>query len=144
MKINIISLFLIFLSSTFSMAQDNPEVVDTRPHRVVMQVTQADSAFQLTVIGQIRNIKKALPHAEIEVICHSKGLPMLLVETSKVASHVEALLQQQVSFAACENTMRRQKVEAKDLLPGVRTVPSGLAEIILKQEAGWAYVKAGI
>lgn len=39
--------------------------------------------------------------------------------------------------------MSRAKVGKGDLISGVTTVPSALAEIILKQEQGWAYIKAG-
>ncbi len=122
----------------------NDKVVDTRKHQVVMQVTQGDSLYQLTVIGQLRNIKKALPHAEIEVVCHSQGLPMLVASQTKVAGPIEELSAQGVTFVACENTMQRQKIKRVDLVPQASTVPSGMVEIILKQEAGWAYVKGGI
>lgn len=120
------------------------KVVDTEKHQVVMQVTQGDSLYQLSVIGQIRNIKKALPNAEIEGVCHSQGLPMLVASQTKVAKHIEELSQQRVIFAACENTMHRHKIKKEELVPQVTTVPSGLVEIILKQEAGWIYVKGGI
>jgi len=46
-------------------------------------------------------------------------------------------------FAACENTMRRAKASKADLVAGAITVPSGLAEIIIRQEQDWAYIKAG-
>jgi len=40
--------------------------------------------------------------------------------------------------------MKRNNLTKEDLLPESIIVPSGLAEIILKQEAGWTYLKAGI
>ncbi len=129
-----------------SVAQNASEskVLDRKKHRVVMQVTQADSATQLTIIGQIKNIKKALPNAEIEVVCHSQGLPLVIASQTMVAQQIEELVNQNVTFAACENTMKRHKVTKQELLPQVTTVPSGMAEIILKQEAGWTYVKGGL
>ena len=47
-------------------------------------------------------------------------------------------------FAACENTMRKKKVTKEPLLPFVTTVDSGVAEVVRKQEEGWAYIKGGI
>lgn len=108
-----------------------------------MQVTEGDSLTQLAVIGQVRNIKKQLPDAQIEVVCHANSLDMLLKSGSKVASHIAALTTQNVRFAACENTMARKKATREDLVPGAETVPSGLVEIILKQEEGWSYIKGG-
>ncbi len=108
-----------------------------------MQVTQADSLTQVAVIGQVRNIKKQLPAAEMEVVCHANGLDMLMKTGSKVASSISELSRMNVKFLACENTMARQKVTVQDLLPEVGTVASGLTEIILKQEQGWSYIKGG-
>lgn len=141
--------FIIILLTTIIMkanAQQSSEdqVVDTDKHQVIMQVTQGDSLFQLSVISQLKNIKKALPNAEIEVVCHSQGLPMLVRAETKVAKHIEELSQQHVTFAACQNTMNRKNIEQADLVPQATTVPSGMVEIILKQEAGWSYVKGGI
>lgn len=113
------------------------------PHRVIMQVTQADSLTQVAVISQVRNVKKQLPDAEIEVVCHANGLEMLTKTGSKVASSVFELSRMNVKFVACENTMARQHVTVDDLLPQVGTVASGLTEIILKQEEGWSYIKGG-
>lgn len=127
-----------------SNAQNASKILDREKHQVVMQVTQADSATQFAIIGQIKNIKNALPNAEIEVVCHSQGLPLLITGQTMVAQQIEGLVNQNVNFAACENTMEKYKVTKQDLLPKVTTVPSGMAEIILKQEAGWIYVKGGL
>ena len=112
-------------------------------HRVVIQVTEGDALTQLAVIGQVRNIKKQLRDVQIEVVCHANSLDMLLTSGSKVASHISGLTPHDVRFVACENTMARKKATVEDLLPGVETVPSGLVEIILKQEEGWSYIKGG-
>ena len=34
-------------------------------------------------------------------------------------------------------------IAAGDLLPGVKSVPSGVVELVQRQEAGWSYVKVG-
>ena len=122
----------------------NHKQMDEKKHKVVMQVSKVDPAAQLKVVGQINNILTALPDTQIEVVCHSEGLAMLVTAQSKVAAQVKTLHEQGVVFAACENTMKRNKLTKEDLLPESITVPSGLAEIILKQEEGWAYIKAGL
>lgn len=128
---------------TPGISQDKNEYKMERAHRVVMQVTEGDSLTQLSVIGQIRNIRKELPGAQIEVVCHANSLDMLLTDGSKVAGHIEELSRAGVVFSACENTMARKKKTRDDLVPGASTVPSGLVEIILKQEEGWSYIKGG-
>lgn len=130
-----------FATAAFSQNLKNNKMGKT--HKVIMQVTEGDSLTQLAVIGQVRNIKKQLPDAQIEVVCHANSLDMLLKSGSKVASHIAELTTQNVRFAACENTMARKKATPDDLVPGAETVPSGVVEIILKQEEGWSYIKGG-
>ena len=50
----------------------------------------------------------------------------------------------QVKMVVCENTMRQKKVQKSQLLPFVQTVPMGIGELVLKQEQGWSYIKAGL
>lgn len=135
--------FLIISGSISPVFSQSSKVIMRKTHKVVMQVTEGDSLTQLAVIGQVRNIKKQLPGATIEVVCHANSLDMLLKRASKVSSHIKDLSLQSVIFIACENTMARKKVSDEDLVPDVVTVPSGLAEIILKQEEGWSYIKGG-
>ena len=47
-----------------------------------------------------------------------------------------------VVFAACENTMKRQNVTKQQLTGFAKTVDSGVAEVIRKQEARWSYLRA--
>ncbi|MCC5938671.1 MAG: DsrE family protein [Lunatimonas sp.] len=119
------------------------QIVDQEVHRVVFQVTKGEASDQEQVIGQLNNILRALPNAQIEVVCHGTSLPLVLREKSLVAEGITDMLSRGVAFVACENTMRRANATKEDLIEGVHTVPSGLAEIILRQEQGWAYIKAG-
>ncbi|MGC1240216.1 MAG: DsrE family protein [Chryseosolibacter sp.] len=136
--------FLMLVSfATAAFTQDLKKNGMKLKHKVVMQVTEGDSLTQLAVIGQVRNIRKQLPDAQIEVVCHANSLDMLLKSGTKVASHIAELTSQEVRFVACENTMARKKATKEDLVPGTETVPSGLVEIILKQEEGWSYIKGG-
>jgi intracellular sulfur oxidation DsrE/DsrF family protein len=46
-----------------------------------------------------------------------------------------------VSIKVCALAMKRQKVDASQLLPNVQIVPDGIYEIISKQREGWGYIK---
>ena len=120
------------------------KVMDREEHKVILQVSKADSTEQMVVISQVRNILKSLPGAKIKVVAHSQGLPLLVASQSKVAIHVKELVNQGVVFAACENSMERKNILKEDFLPDVNTVPSAMGELILKQEEGWTYIKAGL
>ena len=40
--------------------------------------------------------------------------------------------------------MKQKKIVRSQLLPFVSTVPMAIAEIVVKQEQGWSYLKAGL
>ena len=134
--------FFLALSVAFNLqAQQNAGVVDNKIHKIVMQFTVGDSTEQGSIILQLGNIRSAWPNAQIEVVCHSSGLDMLITSKSKVAKSVADLSSQGVVFAACNNTMKRRNLKKEDLLPVSVIVPSAMVEIVTKQEEGWAYLK---
>ena len=112
------------------------------PYRVVFDLTSRDSLEQKAVMRWVREISAANPRAELEVVMYAKGLEMVMPEKSTVMAEVkEALKYPNVSFSVCEVAMKNNKVERSQLLPGVKTVPDGIYEIISKQREGWGYIK---
>lgn len=134
MRNGLMLLFILVASSAF--AQKQPQVV--------VQFTNGDSTSQTYLTGHIRNLLKGIPDAEIEIVCHGSGVEALTQKNSKVASEIRSLTTGKVYFSACENSMARRKISKGDLLQGVKTVPSGVVEIVLKQGEGWSYLKGGI
>ena len=139
MKYHFIYLFC-FLSVTVC-AQRPGDVVDNKVHKIVMQFSVGDSLEQVSIIGQVGNIRSAWPNALIEVVCHSSGLDLLTTSKSKVTKSIGDLTSQGVVFAACNNTMRRRNLKKEDMLPVSVVVPSAMLELVIKQEEGWAYLK---
>jgi uncharacterized protein len=137
------TLLLILLSISVSVAQDQNEVIDREQHKIVMQFSDGDSLAQVIVTGQVKNIKTAWPNAIIEVVCHGQGLDLLMTKNTKAAKEVSAWSAQGVTFAACNNSMRRRNIKKEDLLSVSQVVPSAMVELVRKQEAGWSYVKGG-
>ncbi|MEZ0540893.1 DsrE family protein [Fibrella arboris] len=114
-------------------------------HKVVFQFVASDTLSQRSLITNLRNLRESWPDAEVEVVLHGGGLAMVLTEKARYASILQELVQKKnVKMVACENTMRMQKVTEADLLPFIGTVPMAMAELILKQEQGWAYLRAGL
>ena len=107
-------------------------------------MTSGDAADWNLTIGNLRNLLAGFPpgSAELELVAYGPGLAFLKKESSS-APAVTVLLAKHVRFVACENTMRVQQVSASALIQGVETVPSGVVEVVTKQEQGWSYIKAG-
>jgi intracellular sulfur oxidation DsrE/DsrF family protein len=134
-------LALLLLLSIHALAQTDEGVLDMKKHKIVMQFTNSDSASQVSVVGQVKNIRTAWPNAQVEVVCHGGGLDLLQTSKSKAATEVAEWSGKGVVFAACNNTMKRRKLTKADLLPTAKVVPSAMIELTLKQEKGWAYIK---
>jgi intracellular sulfur oxidation DsrE/DsrF family protein len=114
-------------------------------HKVVIQLNTADTAAWSSTIGNIKNLQKIWPNnVVIEVVVHGKALDLLVAAKTHLANEVVEMSKTNVLFTACENSMRKHHIEKSELLNIANTVPSGVAEIILKQEAGWSYLKAGV
>ena len=114
-------------------------------HKVVIQLNTADTAAWSGTIGNIKNLQKIWPGSvQVEVVAHGKGLDLLVKAKTHLAADVEALAKEGVIFTACENSMKKHNVTRADLLMVASTVPSGVAELVLKQEQGWSYLKASV
>lgn len=137
------TILLVSLSCSVLRAQSDSDVIDLKKHKVVIQFSDSDSLSQASVTGQVKNIRTAWPNAEVELVCHGPGLELLVTSKSKASKAVADWSAQGVTFAACNNTMRRRNIKKEDLLPSVQIVPSAMIELVLKQEKGWAYVKGG-
>jgi uncharacterized protein len=114
-------------------------------HRAIIEVTAGSADHWDSVLNNVENLQKALgPEAtEIEVVVHGKALSMLRKDNTAQGSRLSRIAGTGVKFAACENTMRRMKVQLSDLFEFAVTVNSGVAEVVRKQGDGWAYIKAG-
>jgi intracellular sulfur oxidation DsrE/DsrF family protein len=55
--------------------------------------------------------------------------------------NIEEVTTEGTRIVACEIAMRTHKLRPSDMLEQVRYVPSGVAEIVEKQTAGWSYIR---
>lgn len=139
-KLVLIALYTVFSSSAVVMAQAQ----QVKMHQVVMQLNTADTAVWSSTLGNIRNFQKIWPgKVAIEVVVHGKALNFLVADKSHLVSEIELMTKLGVIFNACENTMNKYGIRKEMLIPVVSSVPSGVAELVIKQEEGWSYLKTG-
>jgi uncharacterized protein len=146
MKTLILTLFCAL--PLIAMAVEGEKSETRKAHRVVFEVAMDGAAKWEGALRNVENAQKALgPETKIEVVAHGKGIGILLGKTSaenaELKSKLEKLHAAGVVFAGCENTLSRMKIDKKDLVEFATTVDSGVAEVIRKQSAGWAYIKSG-
>ena len=139
----LILFFVLLLSLCFhqAIAQDS----NRKMHKVVVQMNTADTSAWSATIGNIRNLQKVWPaNLQVELVVHGKALDFLVKDKTHLAADIVAMAKEGVVFAACENSMRKHHIEKSQLLIQAITVPSGVAELVLKQEDGWSYLKSGV
>jgi len=114
----------------------------TKPYNVVFDLTTADTITHQRVIRWINGIISSYPDAKIEVVFYGKALPMVETAQSSVGGEIRKLAGgKNVTFAVCEQAMQIHKVDKSMLLPGVKTVPDAIYELISKQADGYGYIK---
>lgn len=136
-----IFLLLAFLSNTYAFAQtDNGE-----NHKIVFQFVSGDTLSQNSLVNNLKNLREGWPKAAVEVVFHGNGIFMVMGEKTKYAKELEDFaVKKDIKLVVCENTMKQKKIVKSQLLPFVSTVPMAIAEIVVKQEQGWSYLKAGL
>lgn len=118
---------------------------DSKPHKLVIQVSTDDKRTQTIAMNNAVNLQKHYgpENVEIEIVAYGPGLGMLTANSDQ-ATRVSSLAMQDVTFSACQNTMK--KVEKKSgkkpvLAEGVGEVPAGVVRIMELHEQGYAYIR---
>lgn len=122
-----------------SAPQSGPE--PGRADGVVVHVDEAAADKHETVLRNVRNLLGALGQdTPVELVTHGPGLRLVMGATGQ-ADQVGELIARGVTVSACANTMEHLGIGPEQLLPGVRVVPAGVAQLVRRQREGWAYLR---
>ena len=128
-------LFCLLLTAFTSTAQVNK-------HRVVWDLSSADTTVQGAVFRQINNARTEIPDLDIEVVFHGQAVFAVMKDSTQFASRIKIAKEKGVTLAVCNNSLRRLKIDPSQVSPLATVVPSAVAELIKKQTEGWSYLKA--
>ncbi|MDV7340911.1 DsrE family protein [Terasakiella sp. A23] len=119
-----------------------PEPDWDNPRRIVLQVTTKDEFHVNNVYYNAINLQKfyGADNVKIAIVFYGPGIRPILSESAISPDRVKSLQNYEIDFIACNNTMTTIGKRPKDLLPGIRVVTSGIAEIIEKKTEGWHYI----
>jgi intracellular sulfur oxidation DsrE/DsrF family protein len=135
-------LALLFSFASFGAnAEDQPQVASGH-EKVVLQVSDSDVARWNLTLNNAFNLQDLVgkDNIDIEIVAYGPGIDMLRLE-SLVGDKIDKAIGQGIKIVACQNTMKMKKLTKEDMLPSIGYVPSGVAEIIRKEKAGWSYVR---
>jgi uncharacterized protein len=119
------------------------QTTKTSKHRVVFQLDEPEGAAWDSLVKHVNNTRDALAKdggSQVEVVIWGAGLNMLRKTNTAYEARLKQLSDDGVTLSACRNAMRVMNVKTEDLLPFVSEVDSGIAEVVRKQESGWAYI----
>jgi hypothetical protein len=114
-------------------------------HPVVVEVSTDKAEAWEAILTNVENLQRAFDGepVDVEIVAHGGGLALLTKDNAPMAERIARFAGSGVVFVACENTMRKRNVTKEQLFPVVKTVPSGVAEVVRQQEAGRSFLKAG-
>jgi len=126
------------------------EIPDSAQTRVLIHLARDDAAQLRQALddieGLLKHYRETRQHARVEVVVNGGGLELVRTDTSLFAGRIQRLQHEynNLTFAACQNTIDRLADElgtSVQLLPGVITIDSGMAEIMRRQSQGWTYLQ---
>ena len=117
-----------------------------KKHQVVFQMNTEGTDSWRQLLGNIGNVQKVFgaENVKIVVVTYGKGISLLLKTDKEFEEQINKAVATGVVMSVCQNTMRMRKVSTEDLLPVATQVDSGVAELIRRQESGFAYIRAGL
>ena len=108
---------------------------------VVVHLDEEGADKYRAVLRNVGNLLADLgDQARVELVAHGPGIGLCLADSS-LAEDLHDLIGRGVVVAACENTLEMKGIARERLAAGVVTVPSGMGELVRKQQKGWAYVR---
>jgi intracellular sulfur oxidation DsrE/DsrF family protein len=107
----------------------------------VVHLDEDGEAKYQAVLRNVGNLITDLgAETSVELVAHGPGIGLCLIDSPQ-AEDLQELIGRGVVVAACENTLEMKGIGRDRLAAGVVTVPSGIGELVRKQQQGWAYVR---
>jgi len=142
--LSLLSAILLISSALTGQTAASKATVAAPHHHIIVDLTTVISDGWAQTLSNVEGLKRHFKDdAEIEVIVHGPAVSMLHRDDDDFAARIKNLHEAGVRFVVGTSTLDSSNATKADMFPFVEYVPSATAEIILKQEAGWSYLKGG-
>jgi len=137
-------ILLFFCTLTFAdteYAEPKPSFDNQR--KIVFSVTEGTPDALDHVLSVANNVLKFYgpENVQMKIVAYSKGIELLNNKNETTSVRVDALMQYEVEFVACGNTMRTLKIKEEDLVDDSVIVTAGVVELLESVQKGWIYIK---
>lgn len=134
---------ILFILLLFTAFVATAQVSSEAEHKIIFQLTDGNSETYSKFIRQINNVLEAAPNSNIEVVTHGMGVDLLKKDNNPFTKDLGDLVDKGVEFVVCENTLKQRNLKKEQFLSLSSFVPSAILELVIRQEQGWIYIKAG-
>ena len=140
-KLFIVAMFWLTVHAETQFAQPLPSI--DNPRQIVFCITAGDDESINHVLSSANNVLKFYgpEKVEMEIVAYYHGIRALLKSEKEIAVRVKALMQYDVKFVACGNTMETKKIKPTELIEGSEIVTAGIVEMLERVKSGWIYIK---
>lgn len=121
-------------------AEPKPAIDNQR--KIVFSIKSADKDAINHVLSTANNVLKFYgpEKVQIRIVAYYHGIQALLKAEKEIAVRVDALMQYDVEFVACENTMKTKNIKEEELIDGVEIVTAGIVEMVERVQEGWVNI----
>ena len=141
-------IILVVFMAVFSYAQSKfsePQPSFDNPRKVVYSLYVEDLKTVEHTIGSMYNILKEYPSESLKivVVAYGKGMRVLKKDyDKKTLERIKSLMEYDVEFIGCKNTMETMKWKESDFIDGISYTQAGIVEVIEKQQDGYIGITA--
>ena len=113
------------------------------PRKIIFSITAGDDEAIIHVLSSANNVLKFYgpENVEMEIVAYYHGIRALLKSEKDISVRVKTLMQYDVKFVECGNTMQTKKIEPSELVEGTEIVTAGIVEIIERIKSGSTYIR---
>jgi len=129
------------LAADTEFAEPKPSI--DNPREIVFCITEGDDESIHHVLSSANNVLKFYgpENVHMRIVAYYHGIRAVLKKEKDIAVRVDALMQYDVEFVACGNTMRTKNIKEDELIEGTEVVTAGIVEMIERVKSGWTYIK---
>jgi len=140
MKRILLILLLLFGYSSAEMNFANPQPTFENPRKWVIRLNIANIEDVNHMLSSVNNVLKAYPTEAIKiaVVTYAQGVRAVRNDYDPdTLKRIKSLMEYEVEFVVCRNTMDTMGWKDGEFLKGVSFVQAGIAEVIERQVDGW-------
>ena len=119
-----------------------PAHAETPRYKLMLQVSEDSTDKMKLALTHAKHVQDTLgrDNVAIQIVAWGPGVKTLRYYTP-LDDEMKEMHHRGVRFVACEKSLYAAKLKRTDLIRtfNLATVPSGLAEIVVRQSEGWVY-----